>query len=334
MSKKIAVIGTGTWGTALAIHAARTGLSVSLLGRRPSMVEEIAASRRHPSLPADIVLPEAIVPTADPVGAFAGAEAILWAVSVQATRAEITRLDEFMPAEVPLVMTSKGVEIGSQMTPLEIIESVRKGRNGLAILSGPTFATEVARGLPTAAVIASRDEALSECLQNMLSSPTFRFYRSTDVRGVEIAGAVKNVVAIAAGIVDGLALGHNTRAALLTRALAEIRRLGTKLGGEAETFAGLAGTGDLFLTATGDLSRNRRVGLALAQGRSVEEAIASLGGEVAEGVASAPAIVALAKENGVVMPISEAVAGILRGEISARDAVYLLMTRRLKGERD
>jgi glycerol-3-phosphate dehydrogenase (NAD(P)+) len=167
----------------------------------------------------------------------------------------------------------------------------------------------------------------------MLSSPTFRFYRSTDVRGVEIAGAVKNVVAIAAGIVDGLALGHNTRAALLTRALAEIRRLGTRLGGEAETFAGLAGTGDLFLTATGDLSRNRRVGLALAGGASLSKAVASLGGEVAEGVYTAPAIVRLAAREGVVMPISEAVAAILRGEIAAKDAVYLLMTRRLKDER-
>jgi glycerol-3-phosphate dehydrogenase (NAD(P)+) len=333
MSRKIAVVGTGTWGTALAIYAARIGLGVALLGRRASVVSHLTLDRHHPGLPKDVGLPEGVHPTTDPRLAFDGAEAILWAVSVQATRQELARLDSSLPEKVPIVITSKGVEIESLQTPLEIVEGVRNGRNGLAVLSGPTFAAEVARGLPAAAVIASHDEALSESLQAMLSSPTFRFYRSTDVRGVEIAGAVKNVVAIAAGIVDGLALGHNTRAALLTRALAEIRRLGTRLGGEAETFAGLAGTGDLFLTATGDLSRNRRVGLALAGGASLSKAVASLGGEVAEGVYTAPAIVRLAAREGVVMPISEAVAAILRGEIAAKDAVYLLMTRRLKDER-
>jgi glycerol-3-phosphate dehydrogenase (NAD(P)+) len=271
--------------------------------------------------------------TADPAEAFAGAGAILWAVSVQATAEELRRLKNDLPASVPLVAASKGIEVGTKHRTTEIVEAVTGRQDGLGVLSGPTFALEVAKGLPAAAVVASRDAALSESLQALLSSPTLRLYRSTDVLGVEIAGAAKNVVAIAAGLVDGLKLGQNTRAALITRALAEIRRLGTRLGGSPETFSGLAGVGDLVLTATGDLSRNRRVGLALAGGRSLSDALASLGGEVAEGVATSPALVELARGAGVELPIAETVVEILSGRVAPKDALRTLMTRELKEEK-
>jgi glycerol-3-phosphate dehydrogenase (NAD(P)+) len=329
---QLAIVGTGAWGTALAVHAANAGHDVRLLGRRGDVVERLRATRQHPALKGAPPIPERVVFTTDPGVAFAGAAAVLWSVSVQATAAELARLKDALPAS-PLVATSKGIEIGTRRRTTEIMTFVTGRTSGLAALSGPTFAAEVARALPAAAVVASPEPEVSRFLQGLLSSPTLRLYRSSDVVGVEIAGAAKNVIAIAAGLVDGLKLGHNTRAAMLTRALAEIRRLGTQVGGEAETFSGLAGVGDLILTATGDLSRNRRVGLALATGKTLPEAIAALGGEVAEGVATAPALLELAAAAGVEMPISEMVRGILAGETSPADAVRRLMTRSLKEER-
>jgi glycerol-3-phosphate dehydrogenase (NAD(P)+) len=329
---QIAIVGTGAWGTALAVHAANAGHDVRLLGRRADVVDRLRATRQHPALKGAPPIPERVVITTDPAEAFPGAAAVLWSVSVQATAAELSRLKDALPPS-PLVATSKGIEIGTRRRTTEIMTFVTGRTSGLAALSGPTFAVEVARALPAAAVVASPDAAVSRFLQGLLSSPTLRLYRSSDVIGVEIAGAAKNVIAIAAGIVDGLKLGHNTRAATLTRALAEIRRLGMLLGGELETFSGLAGVGDLILTATGDLSRNRRVGLALATGTTLPDAIAGLGGEVAEGVATAPALLELAAAAGVEMPISEMVRGILAGETSPADAVRRLMTRSLKEEK-
>ena len=332
MTGRIGVVGTGAWGTALAMHAARTGLTVSLLGRRADLVEKLRATRQHPALVGAPPIPEGVLITSDAAEAFQDVDVVLWAVSVQATATELERLGPRLPAGVPFVSTSKGIEIGTGRRTSEIVEAVTGTRTGLAVLSGPTFAAEVARALPAAAVVAAPDPEVSELVQELLSSPTLRLYSSTDVVGVEISGAAKNVVAIAAGLVDGLQLGQNTRAALLTRALAEIRRLGTKLGGSPETFSGLAGVGDLLLTATGDLSRNRRVGLALAPGLPLPEALASLGGEVAEGVPTAGALVELAKSVDVELPISETVLEILTGKLPARDAVRRLMTRELKPE--
>ncbi|MEO8585271.1 MAG: NAD(P)H-dependent glycerol-3-phosphate dehydrogenase [Acidobacteriota bacterium] len=329
---RIAIVGTGAWGTALAIHGANKGLSVALLGRRSDVVARLAETRAHPALPGAPPIPARVVISTDAREAFEGAAAVLWSVSVQAATGELARLAPFLPA-APLVATSKGLEIGSRRRTTEIMSFVTGRTTGLAVLSGPTFAAEVARGLPAAAVVASADPDLATALQALLSSPTLRLYRSADVLGVEIAGAAKNVVAIAAGLVDGLRLGHNTRAALLTRALAEIRRLGTRLGGSPETFYGLAGVGDLILTATGDLSRNRRVGLALASGKSLTEAVAALGGEVAEGVATSPVLLELAEEAGVEMPIAAMVASILSGRTTPSDAVRNLMTRALKEEK-
>jgi glycerol-3-phosphate dehydrogenase (NAD(P)+) len=329
---RIAIVGTGAWGTALAIHGANTGLDVALLGRRPDVVARLAATRAHPALAGAPPIPSRVTITSDPRAAFAEAAAVLWSVSVQATAGELGRLAPFLPG-APLVATSKGLEIGSHRRTTEIMSFVTGRTEGLAVLSGPTFAAEVARGLPAAAVVASVDPDLARALQALLSSPTLRLYRSADVLGVEIAGAAKNVVAIAAGLVDGLHLGHNTRAALLTRALAEIRRLGSRLGGSPETFSGLAGVGDLILTATGDLSRNRRVGLALASGKSLTDAVAALGGEVAEGVATSPVLLELAEKAGVEMPIAAMVASILSGATTPSDAVRSLMTRALKEEK-
>ncbi|HSB35438.1 MAG TPA: NAD(P)H-dependent glycerol-3-phosphate dehydrogenase [Thermoanaerobaculia bacterium] len=329
---KIAIVGTGAWGTALAMHAANAGHRVALLGRRRDFVERLAATRRHPSLPGAPPVPGSVTVTTDPAAAFGSAAAVLWAVSVQATAAEAQRLAAALPSTVPLVSTSKGLEIGSKRRTSEILAQATGRKDGLSVLSGPTFAAEVARALPAAAVVACADPELGPALQTLLSSATFRLYRSTDVLGVEIAGASKNVFAIAAGIVDGLKLGQNTRAALLTRALAEIRRFGTALGGQPDTFAGLAGVGDLILTATGDLSRNRRVGLALASGKSLAEAVESLGGEVAEGVATAGVLVELSRSVNVEMPIAEIVVEILSGTKTPEEAVAALMTRRLKKE--
>lgn len=329
--RRLAVVGTGAWGTALAAHGARAGLDVTLLGRRPDAVARLARERRHPAFPS-APIPESLRVTTDPREAFDGAEAALWAVSVQATAGELARLAPAIPSTLAIVATSKGIETGTGRRPTEIVRASLGRDDSIAVLSGPTFAAEVAAGLPAAAVVASEDDPLAEKLQTLLSSPTFRLYRSDDPLGVEIAGAAKNVVAIAAGFVDGLKLGHNTRAALLTRALAEIRRVGTRLGGKAETFSGLAGVGDLVLTATGDLSRNRRVGLALAAGKTLEEALAALEGAVAEGVATSAAIVALARRVGVEMPIAEMVVAILAGKISPQDAIGKLMTRELKEE--
>jgi glycerol-3-phosphate dehydrogenase (NAD(P)+) len=330
--KKIAIVGTGAWGTALALHGARAGHAVSLLGYRADIVDDIVRTRAHPSFPGIDPIPELVQPTMSPEEAFDEAEAVLWSVSVQWTSSELERLKTLLPRSVPIVSTSKGIEIGTHRRTTQMMRDALGPEAPIAVLSGPTFATEVARGLPAAAVVACPDAEVAERVQKGLASPTFRLYRTSDVVGVEIAGATKNVIAIAAGIVDGLKLGHNTRAALLTRGIAEIRRLGTRLGGASETFSGLAGIGDLILTATGDLSRNRRVGLALASGKSVEEALGGLGGEVAEGVPTAGAIVELARSVDVEMPISETVTAILEGSFTAREAVSRLMTRSLKEE--
>jgi glycerol-3-phosphate dehydrogenase (NAD(P)+) len=329
---RLAIVGTGAWGTALAVHGANKGLDVALLGRRPDVVARLAETRVHPALQGAPPIPPRVKITTNAREAFEGAAAVLWSVSVQATAKELERLAPLLP-DTPLVAMSKGLEIGSRRRTTEIMSFVTGRTAGLAALSGPTFAVEVARGLPAAAVVASADPDVATALQALLSSPTLRLYRSADVLGVEIAGAAKNVVAIAAGLVDGLRLGHNTRAALLTRALAEIRRLGTRLGGSPETFAGLAGVGDLILTATGDLSRNRRVGLALASGKSLTDAVAALGGEVAEGVATSPVLLELAEKVGVEMPIAAMVASILSGRTTPTDAVRNLMTRALKEEK-
>ncbi|HSM12846.1 MAG TPA: NAD(P)H-dependent glycerol-3-phosphate dehydrogenase [Thermoanaerobaculia bacterium] len=331
----IAVVGAGSFGTALAVHLARAGRATRLWVRRPELAEEIRRERENRTYLPGVLLPEAV----EVVGEAAELDdAGPWIVAVpshgyRGVLAEILAGTD--PAVTRTVVSAtKGIEIETlaRMSRVSEQESERSGhRCGFAVLSGPTFAAELARGVPSAAVVASRDEALAASLRQLLASSSFRLYSSGDVVGVEIAGTAKNVIAIAAGVLAGLELGHNTLAALITRGLHEITRLALASGGEAETLRGLAGLGDLVLTCTGGLSRNRRTGLELARGRTLDEIQASTR-EVAEGVRNALAIRALAAEKGVEMPIVDQMCALLYEGKSPGLALRELMTRELKEE--
>lgn len=307
----IAIIGAGAWGTALAIQAHRAGRSVTLWARDPARAHDIAATRRNPhlpgvALPADITVTN-IMPVAD---------LMLLVVPVQHLRAVANRL----PPEGAVVVCAKGVELGTLALPLEIL------RRPASVLTGPNFAHEVAAGLPAAALVAADDPALCESVAAALGTPTFRLYASPDPIGAQIGGAAKNVIAIASGIVIGAGLGENARAALVSRGLAEMSRLAVALGGRAETVAGLSGLGDLMLTCAGAASRNYSLGLALGKGEAMEAILAGRYA-VTEGVATAPALVARARAAGVIMPICEAVAGIVGGDLSVAAAIDALLSR-------
>jgi glycerol-3-phosphate dehydrogenase (NAD(P)+) len=328
---KIAVIGAGSWGTALAMHLARLGVHVGLWAWEREVADGIAATGRNPLFLPDLDLPAGIEASNSLPAVVNGAEAVLFVVPVQVSRPVLREIRPLLPPGVPLISASKGIEVAT----LERMDEVVLGETGLprelfVVLSGASFAREVAVGLPTAAVLAGTDPECVRRLQHAFSGPTFRFYRSSDVVGVELAGALKNVIAIASGMIAGLGLGHNTTAALLTRGLHEITRLGVRLGGDAETFRGLAGMGDLVVTCTGELSRNRQVGERLGRGEPLADVLR--GREVAEGVPTARAASELAVGHGVDMPITFAIDAILAGRISARDAVAALMTRELKEE--
>ncbi|MEW6337425.1 MAG: NAD(P)H-dependent glycerol-3-phosphate dehydrogenase [Acidobacteriota bacterium] len=328
---KIAVIGAGSWGTALASHLARQSVRVGLWAWEREVPEGIAATGRNPLFLPDLDLPSGIEASNSLAAVVTDAEAVLFVVPVQVSRPVLREIRPLLPPGVPLISASKGIEVAT----LQRMDEVVLGETGLphelfVVLSGASFAREVALGLPTAAVLAGSDAECVRRLQHAFSGPTFRFYRSSDVVGVELAGALKNVIAIAAGMVAGLGLGHNTTAALLTRGLHEITRLGVRLGGDAETFRGLAGMGDLVVTCTGALSRNRQVGERLGRGEPLADVLR--GREVAEGVPTARAASELAARYGVEMPITSAIDAILAGKISARAAVAALMTRELKEE--
>jgi glycerol-3-phosphate dehydrogenase (NAD(P)+) len=328
---KVAVIGAGSWGSALAIHLGRCGCAVRLWAREAEVVEGINAARRNPLFLSGLEFPESVRAEADVAVACHDAEAVLFVVPVQFARSVLHAMGGAFPTEAPIVSASKGIEVAS----LERMDEIVMDELGLepgrfVALSGPSFAREVAAGLPTAAVLAGSDRRTLRHLQRCFSNASFRFYTSADVVGVELAGALKNVVAIAAGLAQGLGLGHNTLAALLTRGVHEITRLGVRLGGKVETFRGLAGMGDLVLTCTGALSRNRTVGERLGRGEPLERVLQ--GREVAEGVPTTRAAAALARRVGVDMPITFVVERILAGEISPREAVISLMTRELKEE--
>jgi glycerol-3-phosphate dehydrogenase (NAD(P)+) len=326
---RIAVLGAGAWGTALAAQAARAGCAVTLWGRDPAKVAAIAAARENARYLPGAKLSAAIALTDDLAGATAGAALVLAAVPAQHMRAVLERV----PAAArgaPVVVCSKGVEQDTLRLPLEVAEEAWPGIPG-AVLSGPNFAHEIARGLPAAAVAASRDAALRERVGDLVASPGFRLYGGDDPVGVQVGGAAKNVVAIAAGAVIGAGLGENARAALVTRGLAELSRLTVALGGRAETASGLSGLGDLLLTTTGPGSRNTALGAELGRGRSLAEALAGTRG-VAEGVDTAPGIVARAKQAGVELPICQAVADLLAGEMTVGDAMMRLLARPRRDE--
>ncbi|MBO1076356.1 NAD(P)H-dependent glycerol-3-phosphate dehydrogenase [Roseomonas marmotae] len=318
---RIAVIGAGAWGTALAIQAMRAGAETVLWARDPARAAAMQATRENAAHLPGQPLPEGLRVTADAGEALEGAALALLVVPSQHLAGVLAGL----PALPPSLIAAKGVELGTLRLPLEIVTEMRPGLPA-GVLSGPNFAREVAAGLPAAAVVASTDARLRETAAGQLSTPCFRLYGQDDPVGVEVGGAAKNVIAIAAGAVIGAGLGENARAALVTRGLAEIARLAVALGGRADTVAGLSGLGDLLLTCTGGSSRNFSLGLALGQGQRLEDILAARN-SVTEGVATAPAMLARAATVGVEMPITAAVADVLSGRADVAGAVEQLMTR-------
>lgn len=323
----LAVLGAGAWGTALASVLSNRH-HVTLWARDPRQAAAMRSARRNERYLPEIPLPEPLTVTAELDAGLQGADLLLAATPVAGLRDLCARLGD---APAPLVWLCKGFEEGTGLLPHQVVESVRGTALPCGALSGPSFALEVARGLPCALTLASRDAAFARAAAALIHGGRLRVYFSTDLVGVEIGGAVKNVMAIAVGISDGLGLGQNARAALITRGLAEITRLGVALGGNAETLMGLAGAGDLVLTATGDLSRNRRVGLDLAKGRPLADILGALG-HVAEGVRSAREVAKLAAQHGVDMPVSDAVNAVLAGRLTAPQAVAQLLARDPKEE--
>jgi len=323
---KLAVLGAGAWGTALAIALAQKH-TVGLWARDQAHAGVLAGTRRNERYLPGFDLPGVIDVSAELARTLAGAEVAVCAVPMSALRELVSRLPH---DDTPLVLACKGFEPASGLLPHAVVQSARPGR-ALCSLSGPSFAAEVAAGQPTAVVLASADSALAARLARELHNARLRIYSNDDLVGVEVAGAAKNVMAIAAGICDGLRLGHNARAAMITRGLAEISRLGTRLGGRVETFMGLAGAGDLILTCTGDLSRNRTVGLRLAAGEALPTILRAIG-HVAEGVSTAYEVARLASVKGVEMPITRAVCGVLDGALAPAAAVSALLERDLRAE--
>ncbi len=324
---KITVLGAGAWGTAIAVSLSARH-EVVLWGRDSGQCRTIAAARRNQRYLPEIELPAQLTIEAGFAAAIHAAELILVATPTEALRDILLRL---APTKQPIVWLCKGFDPQSANLPHQIAAEVLGPGSARGVLSGPSFALEVARGLPTALTLASADAAFSQVTARALHGVRLRVYFSTDIAGVEIGGAVKNVMAIATGIADGLGLGANARAALITRGLAEITRLGVKLGGRPETFTGLTGAGDLILTCTGELSRNRRVGLALAQGKKLQDILRELG-HVAEGVHTAAAVERRALALGIEMPITAAVCSVLFGGVAPREAVEQLLARDPKGE--
>ena len=318
---RVSVIGAGAWGTALAIQAARAGNNVTLWARDPARAAAIAATRGNPHLPG-IRLPDAIAVTSELPK---HADAMLLVVPVQHMRAVVASLPSDGP---PLLVCAKGVEAGTHLLPLEILAECLPGRSA-AVLSGPNFASEIARGLPAASVVAAADPALRAHLTHLLATPEFRLYGNDDPIGVQAGGAAKNVIAIAAGAVMGAGLGENARAALITRGVAELSRLILALGGRTETAMGLSGLGDLLLTCTGPSSRNFSLGHALGKGESLEQILAARS-SVTEGVATAPALISRAKN--LDMPICRAVAALVTNRASLSDLMAGLLARPRRDE--
>ena len=319
---RITVLGAGAWGTALAASLSARH-EVVLWGRDPQQCRAIDAARCNQRYLPEITLPPQLAIEAGFAAAVAAAELLWLPPPPGGWRDMLARL---APLNKPVVWLCKGFDAQSAELPHQIAAHVFARGSAYGVLSGPSFALEVARGLPTALTLASADPGFSQSAARALHGPRLRVYYSSDITGVEIGGAVKNVMAIATGIADGLGLGANARAALITRGLAEMTRLGVKLGGRTETFTGLTGAGDLILTCTGELSRNRRVGLGLAQGGKLDDILRELG-HVAEGVFTAAAVERRARELGVDMPITQAVCAVLFGGISPREAVEQLLAR-------
>ena len=333
MREKIAVIGAGSWGTTLADLLAKKGHEVTLWAYEPELVEEMTRTRVNTLFLPGISLCAGLTFTNSLQEAIAGKELVLFVVPSQVLRHVLTAGIPSLSDNVVIVSASKGIERGTLLLVSQIYEEMLPAPlfERFAVLSGPSFAREVAQEMPTAVVAAAKNPAIAQKVQNTFSTGFFRVYTNNDINGVELGGAIKNVIAIAAGISDGLGFGSNTRAALITRGLREISRLGRAMGAQPATFAGLAGMGDLVLTCTGDLSRNRTVGIKLGEGRSLPDILGEMR-MVAEGVQTTESAYYLAERLNVTMPILAAVYRILYQDTSARDAVMELMTRDLKAE--
>ena len=329
--RTIGVIGAGAWGTALAQVCCRAGFDVTLWAREPEVLESIVGHRENTLFLPGVRLENGLKVT-NHLQALADSDMILAVPPAQHVRATLTAFAPYARSGLPVVLCAKGVEQGSLKLMTEVLAEVIPDA-APAVLSGPSFAGEVARGLPTAVTLACGDEACADRLAHALATPTFRPYLSTDLIGAEAGGAVKNVLAIACGVVEGRGLGRSAHAALITRGFAELTRFATALGGQAETVAGLCGLGDLVLTCSSPQSRNMSVGLALGRGESLQQALSDKL-SVAEGVASAPAVRALARRLGVETPICEAVAAVLADEIDIDTAILGLLSRPLRAESD
>lgn len=330
---RVAIIGAGAWGTALSIVAGRSRHHhVRLWAYEPEVREAIASTRSNFIFLPGYNIPECVGVTGDFAEAIASAEIVIGAVPSQHCRQIFTQLRTHLTREMIVVSAAKGLEQSTLLRMTEVIGEVIGPELTLGALSGPTFAAEVARGDPTAITVASRNQHVTETVQRELGDPAFRIYSNDDVIGVELGGALKNIIAIAAGVCDGLGLGHNSIAGLITRGLAEMTRLVTACGGRAETMSGLAGLGDLVLTCTGGLSRNRSVGVELGRGRKLQEIVTQMQGKVAEGIFTTDAAVQLARKHKVEMPITEQMHAILSQGKVPRDAIRELMTRSSKSE--
>jgi glycerol-3-phosphate dehydrogenase (NAD(P)+) len=332
MSDVIAVLGAGSWGTALAVHCARLGHDVRLWARDDGLVDEIAAIGENSRYLHGIPVDASIRATARLDRALERATVVLAAVPSHGMRAVLRQAAPLVPRDAIVVSAAKGIERDTLERMSHVIAQ-ELGDRRVVVLSGPSFAIEVARGLPTALVAASADRDAATYIQETLKGPTFRLYASDDVAGVEIGGALKNVIAIAAGVVDGLQLGHNAMAALITRGLVEISRLACAEGARRDTLSGLSGLGDLVLTCTGDLSRNRQVGIQLGRGRSLDDILSHMR-MVAEGVRTTSAALSLGERRGIELPIAAQMAAVLDGRSTPRDAVDALMLRRQRAEID
>ena len=331
MAEKIAIIGAGSWGTALANVLADAGGDVTLWGRDKAVVEKINSIHENPKYLKGYKLAGSLKASSDLPGILSAASVVFCSIPTQQVRAVFAKQASLLRLKI-VVNASKGIEMGTHACVSEIFREICSDCR-YAVLSGPSFAQETVQRLPTAVTVAAKNSQDAVAIQKMLSTPYFRAYTSRDVCGVELGGALKNVIAIASGMVAGLKLGYNSQAALINRGIAEIMRMGRKKGAEPLTFLGLAGMGDLILTCTGPLSRNRRVGFALGEGRKLEEIQSELGG-VAEGIYTARSAYELARQNGVDMPITEQVYRILYEDRTPQQAVTELMSRALKEEFD
>lgn len=328
---KIAVLGSGSWGTALASLVARHGHPTVLWGRDPVVVNAIDSQHENPRYLPGLPLPENLRATTDMAAAIDGAAWVLVVVPSHAFGETVRALAPLLPTGVGVAWATKGFEPGSGRFLHEVAGEVFGQGVPLAVVTGPSFAKEVTQGLPTAVTVHGDDAAFTQVVADAMHGPAFRAYTGNDMVGAELGGAMKNVLAVATGVADGMALGLNARAGLITRGLNEMLRLAAAIGGRPETLMGLAGLGDLVLTSTGDLSRNRRLGLALGRGKGIAEAVAEIG-QVVESIQTADEVMRQAERHGIELPISDAVRSVLHGELSPADGLKQLMAREQKAE--